>query len=44
MLLAIIVAIIVIGLLTALFMVLRHKGEIDLNLNIRKGELNVKKK
>jgi len=44
MLLIIIVAIIVFGLLTALFMVLKHNGDVDLKLNIKRGELNVKKK
>lgn len=44
MIIAFIVAIMVLGLLVALYMVLKHKGDVDLRLNIRNGELNVKKK
>jgi hypothetical protein len=44
MVLAILVAIMVIGLLMALAMVLRHKGDLELKMNVRKGELSVRKK
>ena len=34
----------VIGLLFALKMILDHKGDLDLQMDLRKGLLNVKKK
>lgn len=34
----------VIGLLFALKMILNHKGDLDLQMDLRKGLLNVKKK
>ena len=36
--------IMVLGIIVALYMTLRHKGDIDLEINLRKGILNLKKK
>ena len=34
----------VIGSLIGLGMILKHKGDVDINMNILKGQLNIKKK
>ena len=40
----ILVVIIVVGLLLAIMMVLKHKGDVDITMNIKKTELNIKKR
>lgn len=36
--------IVVLGITVALYMALKHKGDLDLEINFKKGLLNVKKK